>query len=299
MKIWNSENAIPMDGYSIAENLLFAVVSETPKSELLPFEKLYVALKSNRACHTDSLTDVYMECGCFDKAKEAYAATSHHRKLGDICWIQGDLDGAEQHYLTPTSGAQSYRTKPDFDRLIKLAFYREQWDRVIQRFVDASFTSSFSEGRVCCGNSEVAARPFLEILTISLDRLKRVLPPNVQSILTSAFGLSPESWNILSSDKTYEQETTVEKIKKRCPPQLNKSPLLTTDEALDRGCTSRANDILTYINQCDALLDEAQDHLENFGTKGDEGSLHQFRNRDAFWHHIGQPFISLLRNGAR
>jgi hypothetical protein len=33
-----------MNGYSIAGNLLFALVAETPDRELLPFEKLFVAL---------------------------------------------------------------------------------------------------------------------------------------------------------------------------------------------------------------------------------------------------------------
>jgi hypothetical protein len=111
MKIWNGENTIPMDGYSIAEKLIFAIVAETPEIEFLPFEKLFVVLNSNRRCHAGYLTDVYIACGCFEKAKESYVATDHQRKLGDICWIQGDHDGAERHYSTPKSGAQTYRTK--------------------------------------------------------------------------------------------------------------------------------------------------------------------------------------------
>ena len=142
MKVWHGNNAIPMNGYSIAENLLFAIVAETPESELLPFEKLFIALNSNRPCHAGYLTDVYMACGCFEKAKETYAATEHQRKLGDICWIQGDYDQAERHYSTPKSGAQSYRTQADYDRLIKLAFYREQWDLVVRRFAVASNAST-------------------------------------------------------------------------------------------------------------------------------------------------------------
>jgi len=276
MKIWQSENAIPMNGYSIAENLLFAIIAETPESELLPFEKLFVALSSNRRCHVGYLTDVYMACGCFDKAKESYVATDHQRKLGDISWIQGDYDEAERHYSTPKSGAQTYRTEPDYDRLIKLAFYREQWELVVQRFAGASFVPGFSEGSVCCGRSETTARPFLEMLAIALRLQHLETPAGVLTILTSAFGLSTKAWNAFLSDPVFEQEATVQKIRKRCPPRPGKNPLLTVEAALTRGCTARANDVLTYINQCDDLVNEAQKHLERYGNTGDDGALQNF-----------------------
>lgn len=276
MKIWHSDNPIPMDGYSIAENLLFAIVAETPERELLPFEKLFVALNSNRPCHTGYLTDVYMACGCFDKAKEAYQATDHQRKLGDICWIQGDLDGAEHHYLNPKSGAQSYRTKPDFDRLIKLAFYREQWSLVIHRFLEASFSRGFSKGRVCCGNSETTAKPFLEMLSMALFMQNQEAPENVQSILSSAFGLSPKQWSAFRSEPVCAEDMTIKKIRKRCPPRPGRNPPVAVDEALNRGSTPRAKDVLAYINQCDVLLEEAQEHLEKYGKTGDEGDLEHF-----------------------
>lgn len=276
MKIWHGDNPIPMDSYSIAENLLFAIVAETPERELLPFEKLFVALNSNRPCHAGYLTDVYMACGCFDKAKETYLATDHQRKLGDICWIQGDLDGAERHYLNPKSGAQSYRTQPDSDRLIKLAFYREQWNLVVQRFLDASFGHGFSEGQVCCGNSETTAKPFLEMLSIALLKQSRETPEHVQNILSSAFGLSPKQWNFFRSEPAYAEDKTVEKIRKRCPPRPSRNLPVSIDEALDRGRTPRAQHVLTYINQCDTLLEEAQEHLERYGEAGNENELEQF-----------------------
>lgn len=68
MKIWQGTGADELRGYSIAENLLFAVVAETPESELLATEKLFVALGANLPCHKGYLTDVYMACGCFEKA---------------------------------------------------------------------------------------------------------------------------------------------------------------------------------------------------------------------------------------
>lgn len=276
MKIWHGEKTISMNGYSIAENLLFAIIAETPESELLPFEKLFVALNSGRRCHAGYLTDVYMACGCFEKAKESFAATHHQRKLGDICWIRGDYDGAERHYSTLESAAQSYRTEPNHDRLLKLAFYREQWNLVVRRFAAASFGPGFSEGRVRCGRSETPARPFLEMLAIALLIQKQETPANVLTIVNSAFGLSAKAWNAFLSDPVFAQEATVQKIKKRCPPRAGKNSPLTVEAALARGCTPRANDVLTYINQCDELVNEAQKHLERYGNTGDDVALQDF-----------------------
>ncbi|MBN8457416.1 MAG: hypothetical protein J0M04_06195 [Verrucomicrobia bacterium] len=276
MKIWHANDAISMGAYSIAENLLFAILAQTPESEFLPFEKLFVALNSNRPCHAGYLNDVHMACGCFEKAKEAYAATDHQRKLGDLCWIQGDLTSAEGHYLTPKSGAQSYRTQLDHDRLIKLAFHQGQWDKVVQRFTGAPFSRGFSEGRVCCGNSETAASPFLEMLAIALLKLGQETPSTILEVLSSAFGLSPKSWNAFVSNPTLAQEATVGKIQKRCTPRPGKNPPVTVEQALHRGRTARSLDVLNYIEHCDDLLVEAQEHLERFGNTGDDTSLREF-----------------------
>lgn len=276
MKIWNGNTPIPMDGYSIAENLLYAIVAETPESEFLAFEKLFVAINSGRPCHAGYMNDVYMACGCFEKAKEHYAASDHQRKLGDLCWIQGNFDAAEQHYLNPKSGAQSYRTEPDHDRLIKLAFHSGQWGKVVQRFSEASFSSGFSKGRVCCGSSETAAGPFLEMLAIALHKLEQKVSANLMEILSSAFGMSAKSWNTFASDPAFAREETVVKIQKRCPPRPGKNPPVTVEQALHHGRTSRSIDVLDYIQNCDGLLNEAQAHLERFGSTGDDSALRGF-----------------------
>jgi hypothetical protein len=276
MKIWHGDNPIPMSGYSIAENLLYAMIAETPENEFLAFEKLFVALNSGRPCHSGYMNDVYMACGCFEKAKEHYAATDHQRKLGDLCWIQGNFDTAEQHYLNPNSGAQSYRTEPDHDRLIKLAFHCGQWEKVVRRFSEASFSRGFSKGRVCCGNSETAASPFLEMLAIALLKLGYDATREVMEILSSAFGLSAKSWREFVSNPSYACEATAAKIQKRCPPRPGRNPPVTVEQALQRGQTARAVSVLNYIDNCDELLIEAQAHLERFGNTGDEAALRAF-----------------------
>ena len=153
MKIWHGENPIEMPGYSIAGHILFDILAQTPQSELLPFEKVFVAIKSGIHSHDGFLTDVYMACGCFEKAKDYYVSIGHTRKLGDLSWIMGNLDIAETHYLNPKSEAQSSRTQPDHDRLMKLAFIREQWLLFVERFRQADFSRGFTPGHVVCGRS--------------------------------------------------------------------------------------------------------------------------------------------------
>ena len=276
MKIWNGANTVILDKYSIAENLLFSIVAETPNRELLPFEKLFIVFNSGILCHAGYLTDIYMDCGCFAKAKEAYVAAGHTRKIGDICWIQGDLEEAEQHYLNPISKAQSYRTLPDYDRLIKLAFVREYWNDVVRFFVDARFRFGVTTGCVLCGSSETSARPFLEMLAIALTALNIEPSVEVLSILKSAFFLSQEQWHEFQQNPQFNEAKTIQKIKRRCPPAQWRNPKMTVEDALSQGNTPRANDILSYIKQCDRLVCEAQEHLEQFRHIGNESDLNRF-----------------------
>ena len=276
---------------SIADSLLYDIVSATPEGELLPFEKLFVALNSKHSCHTGYLTDVYMACGCFDKAMEYYSAIDHQRKLGDICWILGDCDGAGRHYMTAHSGAQSYRNRPDYDRLIKLAFFREQWDSVVRRFTEAAFFPGFSAGNVGCGNSEVSARPFLDMLSVALLLSKQEVPESVKAVRKSAFRLTTRAWNKIRSDA--EAGVTggklVEKIKKRCMPQAGRRARISVDEALARGATSRARDVLACVAQGDELVKEAKMQLEVYARTGDDGPL------ERFFEMVGRDVRDVLR----
>ena len=276
MILWDGENTIPMPGYSIVEGLLINAVANTPESQLLPFEKLYIALNSNHSLSAVHLTPVYVACGCFEKAKELFAAADHQRKLGDICWIQGDYEEAEKHYLNPKSRAQPYRTEPDHDRLIKLAFFREQWDMVVSRFELASFSLGFNEGGVCCGRTEMRARPFLEMLAIALRIQNKETPAEALSLITSAFEFSLREWEKFLAEPSLGQPATIQKLKERCPPRIGKNPPLSVETALARGCTKRAKDVLAYILQSDEWVNKAQEYLTRYGDTGEEATLHDF-----------------------
>ena len=275
MKIWNGASTINFDK-SISEDLLFAILAKTPKKELSPYEKLFIALKSGIPYNERNLTDVYLACGCFAKAKEAYIKIGHTRKIGDMCWIQGDFEEAKKHYLNPISKAQHYRTQPDYDRLIKLAFMREQWNDVIRFFIDAQFRFGVTKGYIVCGSSEISARPFLEMLAVALFQMNVEPSPEILSVLQSSFFLSKNKFYELQHDLKSQSTKTIQKLKKRCPPAPGKKTQITVEAAISLGDTQRSNNILNYLKECNELLCEAQECLEQFAHTGNESDLNRF-----------------------
>ncbi|MBK1831889.1 hypothetical protein JIN77_14230 [Verrucomicrobiaceae bacterium R5-34] len=229
MKIWHGENEVAMPGYSIVEGLLYDIIAMTPGRELNSFERLYVALRSEQKCHLGYLTDTYMACGCFEKAQEYYESTQHHRKLGDLAWILEDFTAAETHYKTTAKGAQTYRPEPDYDRLIRLAFVQEDWATVIQRFTETGFAPGFSDGQVCCGGSCVPSKPYLEMLAVAQVATDTKLTSDIIGELQEAFGFSLQDWMNFVSGSDYGLRTTIDKIKRRCPPRLGKRPAISVE----------------------------------------------------------------------
>jgi hypothetical protein len=156
---------------------------------------------------------------------------------------------------------------------LKLAFYRERWDLVVELFSNASFSRGFSEGRVCVGSSETTSKPFLEILAIALNKLNGETPTQVVSLLENTFGLSASEWQRWRQQPAYCSEQTIKRIQKRCIPKPGRNPPISVEEALSRGNTPRANEVLTYLRECDELIVVAQEALERFGKTGSEDDL--------------------------
>lgn len=235
MKVWTGWDATEMNGYSITPHLLFAIIAETPDRELLPFEKLYVALNSNVSAHQGYLTAVYKACGCLDKLEEITGVRRNSRELGDSAWISGDYEAAEHHYSASKSKSHPHQNGPHDDRLLKLAFARRQWELVVTRFATTSFSRGFSEGRICCGIFETAALPYLELLLIALDQLNKDAPDGVQLILGHLFGLSRRRFQALRRTQKYNDPATIERIRKRCAPRSRRTNPITVEDALARG----------------------------------------------------------------
>ena len=276
MKVWMDWGAAELSGYSIAPNLLFAILAETPDRELSPFEKLYIALKSNLPAHKGYLTALYKACGCLDKLEEITGIRRTSRELGDLAWITGEYDAAERHYSASKSKLHPHQNGPHDDRLLKLAFARRQWELVLSRFARTSFSKGFSEGHVCCEGVETSALPYLELIAIALNQLNHDVPDGVHLILDHVFGLTRRRFQALRRTAKYSDPATIERIRKRCVPRVKRTDSISVEEALARGNTVRENEVLKYLRDCDELVNEALAALEAYGLNGDERDLDKF-----------------------
>lgn len=266
-----------LPNYSIISHLLYNLVAMTTDRELSAFEKLFVVTAIGRKdVHPGYLADVYLNCGCFTAARDHYSKPEHPRKLGDICWAEGDFAGAEAFYSKTKSDAQSYRCGPDEDRLFKLAFFRGQWEAVVERFAKSCFSKGMSPGKIFVGNCEAAASPYLDMLAAALIKLEIPTPAQVLERLDTTFGIKERNWVEVLTQPIYQKEKTAAKLANSCRPKKCARESLTVDEASRRGETTRARHVKSYIENADVNLELAQNILERFADTGDDASLTAF-----------------------
>ena len=276
LKLYGGGSGFCIPNYSIVGNLLYDVVAMTSNSELSPWEKLFVVKTIGRGTHPGYMAEVFLTCGCFAEARRHYSKPEHPRKLGDICWCEGDLERAEVYYSKSASEAQSYRNAPDDDRLIKLAFFREQWDRVVDRFTGGTFSRGFSDGKVCVGRSETAAQPFRDMLAVAVCHLDTPTPTRALKILNEAFGFSKNKWETFLTAPKHREQKSVAKLKARCRPKVGAAEAITIEAAVRKGDTPRARYVVGYIQNADASLEMAQRAVEEYVDSGDDCKLEKF-----------------------
>ena len=276
LQLYGHDSNVCIPEYSIISNLLFDIIAQTPNRDLLPLEKLFVVRTIGLPVHAGYLADVYLACGCFAEARENYLTPEHPRKLGDICWCEGKLDQAEVYYSQAESEAQPYRSAPDDDRLIKLAFFQEHWEEVVARFANASYGRWYPPSEVTLGKSVVKAQPYLDMLAVAICHLNSRTPTQVLSILESSFGLSEKQWHCFRLKPIHLESKRVAALKARCRPRLGASEVLSVEEALRRGNTARGRHVLAYVQQADQCLESAQRAVEKFVETGEETELERF-----------------------
>jgi hypothetical protein len=276
LQLYGRDSSYCIPNYSVVSNLLFDIVAQTPNRELSPWEKLFVFRSVGLPSHAGYLADVYMACGCYSEAREKYLKPEHPRKLGDICWCEGKFDQAEKYYSQIKSEAQSYRSAADDDRLIKLAFFQEQWDKVVIRFVNASFGKLNPPSEVILGSSVTKTQPYLDMLAVAICQLNSPTPPQALNLLENLFGLSEKQWDSFRLKPVHREAKTVAKLKARCRPRLGAAEPLSAEEAFRKGGTPRARHVFTYIQQADKNLELAQRAVEEFAKTGDEAKLEFF-----------------------
>lgn len=278
LQLYGRDSSFCIPNYSVVSNLLFDIVAQTPNRELSPWEKLFVVRSIGVSVHAGYLADIYLSCGCFREAREKYLKPEHPRKLGDICWCEDKLNQAESHYLQVKSEAQSYRSGPDDDRLIKLAFFQEQWDKVVVRFENASFSKWNSPIEVILGSSVIKAQPYLDMLAVAICQLKSSTPPQVLKRLENCFGLSKKQWDGFVSKPAHVEAETIAKLKARCRPRLGAAQAISIEQAIHKGNTARSRHVLAYLQEADKNLESAQRSVEQFAKTGYECELERFVN---------------------
>jgi hypothetical protein len=276
LQLYGRDSSYCIPNYSVVGNLLFDVVAQTSSRELSPFEKLFVVRSLGQTVHAGYLADVHLACGCFAEAREKYLKPEHPRKLGDICWCEGNFQEAELHYLKEKSEAQSYRSGPDEDRLIKLAFVQEDWDKLVKRFAAASFQKWNPPKEVALGSSVAKAQPFLDLLAVAIRQVNSQTNPKIVEILENVFGLTEKQWKSFLSKPTHAEAKTIAKLKARCRPRIGGVEALSEQDAINKGNTSRARHVASYIQNADANLELAQRSLERFAESGEEVDLERF-----------------------
>lgn len=264
--------------YSIIDNLLYDLACDLPARELTPHERLYVIRRIGRKVHQGCLATLYVECGCSEQAMETYLQLNHPRKLGDICWWEGNLDEAEAWYLQIKPGGRKDRSSQQVDRLLKLAFYRERWDEVLPLFEATPFDRYSPPEKIFIGSFEASPKTSLNILAGALRKLGVTTPAPILKILEEVFGLTAQQWSEYLNDPAHHDEATMAQTKERCRPMICRTPLRGLRKALRLGKTIRAKKIISFIRSADQRIESAQRTLEEYARTGDQAALDRFLN---------------------
>jgi hypothetical protein len=263
---------------SIIPILLNDLVSIS-KGELLPFERLYVTQSSGLAglVPERTLVDLYMECGCFERARNIYTQIRHWRKLGDLAWIQGDLNAARDYYSRPEDHKGTVvRAGPDWDRLIKLAFFRGEWESVLNLVCEAPISPGLTTGSIILGSSETSSKAYLNMAAIAFTKLGRLEEGFLSDRVSSAFGVATDDWSKLVLAESGVEDSVVRSLQKQCLPRPAFREQLSLEEALTRGDTPRARGVMEFLTHADSLLARASRILRGFVEGGNERDLKAF-----------------------
>lgn len=261
----------------IRESLVHDIVGQS-KGELLPTERLYVAHSSGliESINKRWLVDLYMECGCISGASEIYQELAHWRKLGDLAWFHNDLDLAVEYYSRPeNSEAFVFRPGPDWDRLIKLSFYRGRWEDVVHLTKVAPISPGFQEMRIMLSNSEVPAKPYLEILATALAQAQGVKKVDnfFNHQIIDKFGISLDDWaNLLRAAQAPDNER-LESIRKRCRPRFPFKQDVGRHVAMKIGRTARAVRLKEFLNHADEMVSSIKELIKAYITSGSKTNL--------------------------
>lgn len=260
----------------LAKHLLFEILASANSKELLPFERLYVAETSSLPKHQGFLADIYLACGCFEAASKVFQEAGHTRKLGDLAWAVGSLEEAECYYSSVVSGPNVFRRNKDWDRLIKLAFFKTDLERVAMLVSAAPIQPGLGPGRIILGSSESSGLPILQMFVVALANGVS-LPAGISGDSVAAnFGISASDFRQMMATFQEKGDSHIQKLQRLCPPRIAKTPCMSIGDAISRGATPRAKALLAFLDNADDLLAGAKASLKTFTATGNTEDLAAF-----------------------
>ena len=279
---------------TLRENLIFDITSSS-KGVLSDFERLYIVGKLSfiRNINQRWLVDLYMRCGCFSEAKRIFHELGHWRKLGDLAWINGDLPAAEEFYSHDVDRQGTvYRGAKDWDRLIKLAFNKSNWEMVIETVLQADI-SPFGENNIILGSSSVSSGPYLRMLAVATIKTNRLEDSAITQKVVKAFPLEMREWQRLLDTVTAMPEAKLISMQNKVAPKITKVPQIELSQALKKGNTQRANQIVLSIKNIGIVLEKASRAVRAFfATRRSSELVPLFEAIDVFFDEsLGITFV--------
>lgn len=249
----------------LRENLVFDLASSS-KGDLSSFERLYIIqhLSFLDKINQRWLVDLYMKCGCFSEAMDIFGKLGHWRKLGDLAWIQGDLSKAERCYSKgeDRNGAV-FRGYKDWDRLIKLYFLQSRWQSVIDTTLEANLFP-LGEEQIVLGSSSVSSKPYLRMAAIAVSKANKADDPVLVHKITDAFSQKRQEWQRLLDVASTIPDDELSVMQDKCALHVIHTRPITLVEAMEKGSTEKADNIVSLITDLETTSLRAKDAIVLF-----------------------------------
>jgi len=238
---------------------------------------------------------LYMRCGCFCEAKKIYENLGHWRKLGDLAWVNNDLEAAEYYYSKDEDRNGSvFRGSKDWDRLIKLAFHQSEWKKLIKT-IFASNLSAFGND-IILGSSSTSSKPYLKMLALAVAKCRMKNDLAVTDKVLNSFSINRQDWNQLLDSISAISQQELTKMQENLVPRVTRMHYLALGAALRKGDTSRANQLSRAIECIDTSLEDTADRLRLFLKAKDRTIIQQIVGiiNDFSDESLAKTFIRLL-----
>jgi hypothetical protein len=252
------------------KHMVYGILSSTSPKELLHFERLYIVENCDFPKNERVLSDLYRDCGCFGEVRRIVEKYGDDRTLGDLAWTSGDFVAAAQYY-----SATSRERNKSWDRLIKLAFFRGDWQSVTDLVLAAPISPGFSPGHIILGIN-TSGGPYLRMVAAALVKSSVTVDSSICESISGKFGLAQAEIRRVIEAVSANLDQEIEKSRKACPPRIAKTPSLSMSVACERGNTPRARNVLEFFDEAKDLSVRAGDSLQRYLGTGEEAELQSF-----------------------